>query len=83
MICLMEIKCSVPLMSLIDNVFVGECFKYVVLNVRFVENGLNTSDHMPVMFDSMVPTTCFVHELARSRVKPEVLKWDKGNIAGY
>ena len=37
---------------------------------------------MPVMFDCMVPTTCFVHESARSKVKPKVLRWDKGNIAG-
>ena len=31
----------------------------------------------------MVPTICFVHESARSQVKSKVLRWDKGNIAGY
>ena len=74
---------SWPLTSLIDHVFSGECLKLVVINVCIVENGSNTSDHMPVMFDYMVPTTCFVHESARSQIKPKVLRWVKGNIAGY
>ena len=74
---------SLPLMSLIDHVFIGEYLKHVLIDVRIVKNGLNTSDHMPVMFDFMVPTTCLVHNSARSQVKPKVLKWDKGNFAGY
>ena len=63
-------------MSLIDHVFIGECFKHVLLNVCIVESGLNTSDHMPVMFDCIVPTTCFVHEFAISQVKLKVLIWN-------
>ena len=64
--------------------FIGECLKYVVINLRIVEIGLNTSDHMPDMFDFMVPTICFMHVLsARSQVKTKVLRWDKGNIVSY
>ena len=63
-----------PFMSLINHVFIGENLKHVVINIRIVKNGLNASDHILIKFDCMVPTTCFVHESARSLVKPKVLR---------
>jgi hypothetical protein len=69
--------------SFIDHVFIGPDLKSRIDRFTILDESLNLSDHLPVVFHvTFSEVNCTVSE-PRGKTGIRELRWDKGNLDEY
>lgn len=71
--------------SFIDHVFIGSDLKSQIEKLKILDDALNLSDHLPIVFHLKLPDLITDDLEVNSKVNNRVrdFRWDKGNLEGY